>query len=484
MYRSRFASALAKAALAVILLPSLLHAQITFQCTYGGVGPDAGYSVRQTTDGGYITSGVIGVNVGDVYLIKTASDGETIWTRTFGGVYDDRGTSVCQTTDGGFVIGGATWSFGADSGDVYLIKTDPVGDTLWTRKYGGRSYEQGLSVQQTSDSSYVVTGTTQSFGAGLEDIYLIMADTQGDTEWTRTYGGPNYDYGQTVRQTADEGFIIAGATSSFGAGLYDFYLLKTDHDGNLLWSRTFGGDSNDLSYEVNQTADSGYVIVGYTESFGAGKRDVYLVRTDANGETLWTRTFGGAQIDEGYSVKQTDDGGYVAVGVTKSFGSGSHDVYLIRTDPNGEMLWTRTFGGASGDGGNSVQQTSDGGYIIAGATFSYGAGESDVYLIKTDSTGLAVTEPRRSPTRASALLLTCEPNPCRSSAILHLTAGPLGHSTAIVRVYDSQGRLVHLASGVRSSAFPLDLRSLPSGAYFIRCYVAGEHAAARLVLQR
>jgi len=469
------------ALLASLLLPLSLRAQITFERTYGGVGPDAGYSVRQTTDGGFITSGVIGVNVWDVYLVRVDADGETLWTRTFGGANEDRGTSVCQTTDGCFVVGGATWSFGADNGDVYLVKTDTLGDTLWTRRFGGRSYDQGFSVQQTFDGGYIITGTTQSYGAGLEDVYLVKTDAQGDTMWTRTYGGSDYDYGQAASQTTDGGFIIAGATRSFGRG-YDFYLVKTNPDGDPVWSRTFGGDSNDLGYEVQQTADSGYVVVGYTESFGAGRRDVYLVKTNADGETLWTHTFGGTQIDEGYSVKQTDDGGYVVAGVTKSFGAGSHDAYLVRTDANGETLWTRTFGGAAGDGANSVQQTSDGGYIIAGATFSYGAGESDVWLIKTDSLGnVGVAEPRQP--QAASLQLQARPNPCRGATTVSLKPQVTSSKPSTLRVYDAQGRLV-LSQAVRASSSIFHPSSLPAGAYLVRLDAGNEHATARLILQR
>lgn len=486
MNRTRFASALAMVALAAILLPSSLRAMITFQRTYGGLQDDIGNSVQQTVDGGYIITGwtlSFGAGDYDIYLIKTDASGDTVWTRTFGGMSHDEGWWVQQTADKGYIITGLTDSYGAGSYDVYLVKTDPEGDTLWTRSYGGASYDCGYSVRQTTDGGYIIAGLTESFGAGDYDVYLIKTDENGDTMWTRTYGGTSEDYGRSVQPTVDGGYVVAGRTESFGAGNGDVYLIRTNANGDTLWIRTMGGTNPDEGYSVQQTADSGFIIVGYTESFGAGGCDVYLIKTNANGDTTWTRTYGGTLDDWGHSVQQTTDGGYIIAGYTRSLGTGN-DVYLIRTDAYGDTLWTRTFGDTAWYEGYSVQQTRDDGYVVAGWTDSSGVGGWDVYLIKTDSLGnVGVAEPRTNPTRPRGLTLSCEPNPCRSSTVLHLTAEPLDHSTAALRIYDSQGRLVHSSFGIRASSFRLDLRSMPAGAYFIRCDAAGEHATARVVLQ-
>jgi hypothetical protein len=303
------------------------------------------------------------------------------WFKTFGGSNDDWGISVQQTSDGGFILVGYTASFGAGGPDVWLIKTDADGNKLWDRTFGGRGSDYGYSVQQTSDGGFIIVGATAYLGAG--DVWLIKTDANGNKQWDRTFGGGNLDEGISVQQTRDGGFILVGYTTSFGAGGFDVWLIKTDADGNKLWEKTFGGSGRDWGSSVQQTSDGGFILVGYTTSFGAGEGDVWLIKTDANGNKQWDRTFGGSDWDEGRSVQQTSDGGFIIVGWTWSFGAG--DVWLIKTDANGNKQWDRTFGGSDWDWGFSVQQTSDGGFIIVGATRSFGA--RDVWLIKTDANG-------------------------------------------------------------------------------------------------
>jgi len=369
-----------------IIMVSWVYAQgdTLWTKTYGGDSIDGGYSVQQTTEGGFIITGYTksyGAGNRDVYLIRTDANGDTLWTKTYGGDSLDVGYSVQQTTDGGFIITGYTESYGAGSYDVYLIRTDENGDTLWTRTFGGSSADVGYSVQQVTDGGFIIAGYTRSYGAGGSDVYLIKTDENGDTLWTKTYGGSHDDKGYSVQQTTDDGFIITGYTKSYGAGNSDVYLIRTNENGDTLWTRTYGGNSIDVGYSVQQTTDGGFIIAGYTRSYGAGSYDVYLIKTDENGNTLWTRTFGGDSIDVGYSVQQVTDSGFIIAGYTRSYGAGGSDVYLIKTDENGDTLWTKTYGGDSIDIGNSVQQTTDGGFIITGYTYSYGAGNSDVYLI-------------------------------------------------------------------------------------------------------
>jgi hypothetical protein len=369
-----------------ILLPLSSSAQVAFERTYGGSDRDVGSSVQQNMDGGYIIAGwteSFGSGNFDVYLIKTDSLGDTLWTMTSGNPIKDFGISVQQTSDGGYIIAGITEFSGAR--DIYLVKTTSLGDTLWTRTYGGTDLDEGLSVQQTvPDGGYIITGYTKfSFGADSDAVYLLKTDSLGDTLWTRTYGGTGPDGGRSVQQTSDGGYIITGFTESFGAGISDVYLIKTDSSGDTLWTRTYGGTAWDEGRSVQQTLDGGYIITGRTSSFGAGGVDVYLIKTDSLGETLWTKAYGGTDGDFGYSVRQTLDGGYIIAGYSFSFDPWG-DVYLIKTNSQGDTLWTRNYGGSDPELSYSVQQTMDGGYILTGLTRSFGSGESDVYLIKIE----------------------------------------------------------------------------------------------------
>ena len=199
-----------------------------------------------------------------------------------------------------------------------------------------------------------------------------------------TFGGSEIDGGTNVQATSDGGYILTGYTESFGAGSYDMYLVKTDASGNEIWSQTFGGSDYEIAFFVQETSDGGYILVG-TVSSGSG--DMYLVKTDVSGNEIWSQTFGGSSDDRGRSVKETSDGGYILVGYTSSFGAGTYDMYLVKTDASGNQEWSQTFGGSGSDSAYSVQETSDGGYILTGYTESFGAGKSDMYLVKTDSEG-------------------------------------------------------------------------------------------------
>ncbi|MBA64951.1 MAG: hypothetical protein CMG55_04030 [Candidatus Marinimicrobia bacterium] len=366
----------------------------SFTTLFGGNQEDLGFSVQQTTDGGYIITGYTwsyGNGEEDIWLIKTDSQGNEEWNQTYGGNEDDKGFSVQQTTDGGYIITGFTDSYGSGEFDIWLVKTDSQGNEEWNQTIGGTKDDEGFSVQQTTDGGYIITGYTLSFGNGEEDIWLIKTDSQGNEEWNQTFGGSEDDYGYSVKQTTDGGYIITGYLSNIENNSYDVWLIKTDSQGNEEWNQTFGGDEDDYGYFVKQTTDGGYIITGGTQSFGNGEQDVWLIKTNSQGNEEWNQTFGGTDGESSFSVKQTTDGGYIITGGTRSYGRGSSDVWLIKTDGQGNEEWNQTLGGSYNDFGYSVDQTTDGGYIITGGIESPVYGRYDICLIKTDSEG--TTEP-------------------------------------------------------------------------------------------
>ncbi len=357
----------------------------TWERTYGGTGNESGFGSQQTSDGGYIIAGETdssGSGMSDVYLLKTDSNGNILWEKTYGGPNIDQAMGVQETSDNGNIIVGQTRSYGAGGWDVYLIKTDTNGNALWTKTYGGTGDDWGNSVQQTSDGGFIIGGKTNSIGAGNYDVYLIRTDSNGNVLWTKTYGGTDEDGAYTVRQTSDGGFIMSGARDVWTN--CRIYLIKTDANGNVTWERTYGGGYWAWGGDIQQTPDGGYIHGGVIFSNAA---NIYLGKIDGNGNTIWERSFGGTNGEYGGSVQRTPDGGYVVSGFTASFGAGGVDVYLVKVDANGNELWEKTYGGTGDDYGSTVQQTSDGGYILSGRTNSFGAGNYDVYLIKTDANG-------------------------------------------------------------------------------------------------
>ena len=361
-------------------------AQTSFERTYGGDTLDAGSSVCQTSDGGYVIVGITfsyGAGNGDVYLVKTDSLGELEWDRTYGGDKADHGYSVEQSADGGYIIVGYTWSFGAGAQDVYVIKLNSSGDTLWTRTFGASSTDIGCSVKQTSDGGYVVAGMTTPY-----DVYLIRVDQFGNPMWERSYGGVGWDAGVSVSEAEEGGFAVMGGSNSFGSGDTDFYLVRVGSAGDTLWQQTYGGSEDESAFEHHPTWDEGWILAGYTESFGFASPKAYLVKTDSAGGVMWDHTYGGDIRTSAHSVYPAIDSGYVFVGsITDTFGAGEPDLYIVRTDSSGNTLWEKSYGGPLFDNGYCVRQTSDGGYIATGSTRSFGAGDRDVYLVKLKRDG-------------------------------------------------------------------------------------------------
>jgi len=276
---------------------------------------------------------------------------------------------------------------------LYAFGTFETEGEVWRATFGGPGFDVGNSVIETKNGGLVVVGRTNSFGAGGRDGWLISTDSKGRERWNETFGGPGDDEAMAVLETSDGGLIFAGGTNSRGAGDFDAWLTKTDPKGGEIWNRTLGGSGYDWAYSLDKTGDGGYVVVGETESFGAGGKDAWLVKTDAEGDELWNRTYGGANDDGGRSAKETDDGGYIIAGFTESFGAGGSDLWLLKTDSEGKEVWNVTYGGSRDDVGESVQQTAGGGYVAAGGASAPLDGEAsagDAWLIITDPDGKAI----------------------------------------------------------------------------------------------
>ncbi|MBC8385481.1 MAG: Ig-like domain-containing protein [Candidatus Cloacimonetes bacterium] len=300
---------------------------------------------------------------------------------------DGYGYSVQPTNDKGYVI------VGTSNSDILLLKVDYYGNEEWRQYFGGSSGEWGQSVRQTTDNGYIIVGYTNSYGAGLSDIWLIKTDLNGFEEWNQTFGGNGTDKGYSVCQTSDGGYVITGAKEEVVSGPDDVWLIKTDENGNEEWNQLFGDSDNQICRSVIQTNDNGFIITGYGKEQPNTDWRLLLIKVDMLGNIEWDNYFGGSDSDYGYEVKQTDDGGFIITGMTYSFGNDDEDILLLKTYENGNEEWYHAYGGPSnnsnydGHYGESVEQTSDGGYIITGVCYSSIEDNTNMILIKTDNLG-------------------------------------------------------------------------------------------------
>jgi len=319
---------------------------------------------------GSIHIAVLAVALGAVTAFAQPPD--TLWTRLFPvGTYGDAPMGVVASADGGFIIAGQTTLMGAGGYDMYLVKTDAQGNTLWTHDYGGPNNDYCYGVRQTPDGGYILVGFTGIWPAW--DACVVKTDPNGIQQWVYTYNGGSDDYVRSACLSSDGGYVVCGTTMSGG---YAALLIKLDASGNYVWHRIFNRPGIDNAWCVQQTQDGGYIISGQTNTY----QDTWLIKTDANGYQQWERIFYGGD-EGGFYVQQTEDDGYIITG------GGGSDLWLIKTDALGNSQWIRTYGGSGGEGGRCVQITADGNYVVSGYTSSYGSGETDIWLLRTNSNG-------------------------------------------------------------------------------------------------
>jgi hypothetical protein len=323
--------------------------------------------------------------VGQEKDVLTDNNGDK-WIKSFGGEADDYGSCVQQTSDGGFIVFGFTKSYGVGRDDFWLIKTDSLGKKIWEKTYGGEETDLACFGRQTNDGGFIVVGDTRSFDVGNNDIWLIKTYDTGEMIWDKTFGGADFDHASEVWQTDDGGFVVFGYTESFGSGSRDMWLIKTDADGDVLWDKTYGGPMDDQGHSMKQTNDGGFILTGGTYTTETtNKFDIWLIKTDNAGEIIWDKIYGGSEHETAWSIQQTTDGGYIICAEIEVGGLDKYNIKLLKTDSTGELLWEKIFGGFNWQRGWAVQQTTDGGYAIAGDTFV--GPRVDGLLIKTDSTG-------------------------------------------------------------------------------------------------
>jgi hypothetical protein len=461
----------------LVVSPTLMaqRPNVQWQRTFGGPEDDFAFWVEQTRDGGYILVGEKWYQSEEgqcsgVYLIKTNALGYQQWYTIPGGTALERynrGRCVRQTADGGFIIGGTVIN-GCPPLYMWIGKTDSLGQAQWTNYLSAGA--EAECVQLTGDGGYVLAGYTQ-----LYDFYLVKINSYGDTVWTRTYDST--DEAAYVEPCTDAGYIIVGG--SYNGNLL---ILKTDSLSNEEWRQQYSGGFGRC---VKMTPDSGYVVIGSTDRYGAGGFDLWLLKLDQNGDSLWTHTYGGNYDDFGHTVEITADGGYIITGYMTLDEQGDLQAYLVKTNSLGDSLWTLAVGGSYEDVAFCGHQTADSGFVMAGYTSSFGAGQKNVYLVKTT----AELPNGVSPTPCLTLLNNpylnpSYPNPFNSVTIIRfdiITPCPVS-----LQIYNLLGQQVNTLidqSAVQGSySIPWNATNLPSGIYFCRLQAGNFVQTRKLVL--
>jgi hypothetical protein len=405
--------------------------QIEWQKTYGGSGFDAGSSIVATSDGGYIVAGYsssidgdVTENKGayDVWIAKLHSDGTIEWQKTYGGTRNDLAYSIQETKDGGYIVAGHTYSNDGDitenkgQTDFWVLKLSNDGSKEWQKTYGGSGNDIVNSIIMTSDGDYIVAGWTSSnngdviLNNGKADIWILKLLSDGNIEWQSSYGGSGDDVANSIIETKDRGYIVAGFTNSQDGdvtekkGEYDGWIIKLRNDGSIEWQKTYGSWTFGWFYSIKETRDGGYIVAGLSDSFdddkigNKGGSDVWVLKLRIDGSIEWQKTYGGSENELAFSIQETKDDGYIVTGYTESFdgdvteNKGGRDVWVLKLSNDGMLEWQKTMGGSDRDDAASIQETGDGGYIIAGSTYSSDGdvtenkGSADVWIVKLAGT--------------------------------------------------------------------------------------------------
>jgi hypothetical protein len=415
-----------------LVLLQFSFAQQPFQRTLGNSLGDYATTIKRTSDSGFIITGSTWIGTGAderIWLIKTNSFGDTLWTRYFGGSTSAGGIEdVVETHDSGYlVVSGDTYMIG--NKNIYLCKFSREGDLLWTRSIGGSNHDYMNSVEELEDEGFILSGYSKSYGTGNGDAVILRTDKMGNPQWMMTYGGADFDIASCIRQTPDHGFIVVGRTASFGAGNQDCLVFRIDSAGALLWSKTYGGTEGENGLSVCESL-AGFLVAGTSLSYGAGGGDIMVIKINATGDIIWSKTYGGNLYDGMNSIQRLSDGNFIISGSTQSFGNGSSDAYLLKINENGDLLWSKTYGGADLENAYSSIEMNNGEIIFAGQTKSSGAGGTDIFLVKTDAGGYSGCT-----NEMVAATITGTPAVITTSPVLLVSAAPLSMVSANTTVY-------------------------------------------------
>lgn len=359
--------------------------------------------------------------------------------------------AIAQTTDGGWIVSSYTQSYGAGGDDMYIIKLNTGGNIDWKRTVGGAGSEYGGAVVANSDGTYLSAGEQTSYTGGAYDLYMVKMDNAGSVLWTKSIGGGGRDWCYSMVASTDGGYVMAGYTASFGAGGDDMYIVKTDASGSIVWTRTVGGAGTDWAQSITNTTDGGYAVAGWTTSYGAGGADEYVVKLDGAGVVQWATTVGYAAglgcKDRAYGVCNSGDGGFIVGGVTSGNLTAGNDILITKLNATGAWLWTRTINPGSGfsDWGYSVAPASGGGFILAASSNSQGAGGNDGFLVKLDAAGVVLWS--RSYGCADSEVPTCVIQNNDGSIATAGFGGPSGNEDVFVATANSSGTVLNCSSG-------------------------------------
>ncbi|MBN2441551.1 MAG: hypothetical protein JXJ04_09390 [Spirochaetales bacterium] len=342
---------------------------VIFETRIGGADIDSSVDIIITRDGGYMIAGYThsrGKGKGDACLVKCSAEGKLEWSKVYGGPENDRVYSVVQTTDGGYAAAGRTDSYGAGKRDVYVIKVDENGEEEWQTYFGGPEEDEANRILQTEDNGFFLAGMTYSKGAGSGDVYLLKLNDKGTLLWEKTYGGKEKDTAAHAERTTDGGFIVCGS----GGENTDCYILKLDDQGNREWEKFIGGAYFELANCITPVTGGGYVFAGMTQPEEGSKVDIYVVKINESGDIIWQKQIGGKDHSGAQYVIEGMDKSIIVSGATKNTESGNDNAFVIKFSPEGEFKWEETFGGKDIAYGNCVVEKSPGVYTLAGYILS------------------------------------------------------------------------------------------------------------------